>query len=87
MPNIGIKTNLEKLEKKLKDKRKLLDKLEENYWIRKKKLEFNIRQLDEEEKKYHEKKQFLDRKSVSSTTKRFVKAFHLRLKIILLNNL
>ena len=68
MPNIGIKTNLEKLEKKLKDKRKLLDKLEENYWIRKKKLEFNIRQLDEEEKKYHEKKQFLDRKSVSSTT-------------------
>ena len=47
MPNIGIKTNLEKLEKKLKDKRKLLDKLEENYWIRKKKLEFNIRQLDE----------------------------------------
>jgi len=48
MPNIGIKTNLEKFENKIREKRERLDKLENDYNRRKTRLDINLRYLEEE---------------------------------------
>ena len=65
MPNIGIKTNLEKFENKIREKRERLDKLENDYNRRKTRLDINLRYLEEEEKKYENRKKLLEEKHLS----------------------
>ena len=52
MPNLGIKTNLEKVYKN----REKLDELEADYKRRKTRLDINVRYLESDEKKYAERK-------------------------------
>ena len=68
MPNLGIKTNLEKYKRNVLQIREKLDELEADYKIRKTKLDINVRYLESDEKKYAE----LNKKSHQSVNK-FIK--------------
>ena len=64
MPNLGIKTNLEKVYKN----REKLDELEADYKIRKARLDINVRYLESDEKKYAERKKNLTNQSTNSSS-------------------
>ena len=53
MPNLGIKTYLEKYIRNVLKNREKLDELEADYKIRKTRLDINVRYLESDEKKVY----------------------------------